>query len=149
MSGPFLVQDWLTLRGEVPTPSSPPPDPWVAACTLYPHRDTWVATGNAMAITLSIEVKSVQHGSTATPPNSTVPPALRIETAVCEVGPWYDVSPSGGYTTPGTPLLNLTSMGGTPPLLQVLRWAVDTNTLHNGDTWSICFRIVGMRIDLA
>ncbi len=134
MNGPFLVQDWLTLKGKRPTGQT--------AVTLYPHRDSWVSTANTLSLTLSIEVKNVK----ATTHTTATPPALRIETAVCDVGPWTTV---GTYTAVGNSTLNLNPGGGSPLLLQYLRWAVDNNTGVDGDEWEICFRIVGMRVDFA
>lgn len=129
MQGPVLVQDWVTLKGQGAGSTS--------AATFYPHRQSWLWAGDARRVALTVEVKALTGATTA--------PALRIETAACEAGPWVEVA---SYTTVGDRTLWLRREPGDTADEQVLgylRWALaEDDGVGGSGAWTACFRIVAV-----
>ena len=127
MQGPVLVQDWVTLKG----PGASGAD----AVTFYPHRSRWLWTGEARRVALTVEITQLTGATTA--------PALRVETAACETGPWIEVE---SYVAPGSSALILRREPGDTAekqMLGYLRWAIEEDSGGSG-AWTACFRLVAV-----
>ena len=132
MSGSVQIQDWLTLTGVAAATSS---------VKLLPHRDLWLWIGDAPGAVVMTEIVDLSGGTTK--------PALVIETAVSEDGPWTAVAT---YNTVGATVNPLylkrnPADSGSQHMAGFLRWAV----IEGADTtdpdpvaWVLCFRITAI-----
>ena len=105
--------------------------------------------GDALALTMTVEVKSIRNITNSSRPK----PVLRIETALCEVGPWVAVpfASADGISDPDNYTVNIPMLGESPeivalkPSLGFVRWAVsDSLMTTDNDEWDVCFRIVAV-----
>lgn len=133
MEGPVLVQDWVTITGDRKAQ-----EPY----EVYPHRDAWLWVGNAQAVVLTVEVKTVSGADPL--------PSLNIETAASETGPWKVLATYQAPTLdPPADMLHLRRDPNAAENRRVagfLRWSVtqpeDIATAEYD--WGICFRIVAV-----
>ena len=125
MEGPILMQDWLTMLGQGAHPGE---------ATFVCNRDSILWLGDAQGAVLAIDIADVTAATTA--------PALQIETAAGEAGPWSVVE---SYTSAGSHALFLkrdpTNATTVKPFLGYIRWSIAEDSGGSGN-WSMCFRIV-------
>jgi hypothetical protein len=128
MQQPILMQDWVTLRGRG----------LATAVTFIPHRSRWMWSGDAQAVAVVVEVMEL----TGTAPGVMT---LRLTTAACKNGPWFEVK---SWTGPGDDRLYLRRdppLGADEQFLGYLRWErVESSGAKATGEWKAAFRIVAV-----